>query len=108
MIHKKIRILKNKSRLTAQALAEKSGVPLPTIHKLLSGETTNPKYETIKAVMAALGYQLDYAPLTDQTEENYTEREVQLISLYRQLSEEGQTLFIGQLLQFMHYEKERR
>nr|WP_320026809.1 XRE family transcriptional regulator [uncultured Acetobacterium sp.] len=105
MINEKIRGLKKQTGLTAVGLSEKSGIPLPTIHKLLSGETTNPKYETLTAVVEALGYQLDLKPLKREDEISYSDREIQLISLYRQLSEDGQTLFNGNLLQFMHYEK---
>lgn len=107
MINEKIRALKKQSGITAVALAEKSGIPLPTIHKLLSGETTNPKYETLTAVLGALGYQLDLKPLKKDDEFSFSDREIQLISLYRQLSEDGQTHFNGHLLQFMHYEKRR-
>ena len=31
-------------------LSEASGVPLGTVNKILSGETKNPRYETIKAL----------------------------------------------------------
>lgn len=101
-------MLKKRTKITAVALAKKSGVPLPTIHKLLSGETTNPKYETLNAVIMALGYQLDLIPLNQEDEFSYSDREIQLISLYRQLSANGQTLFNSHLLQFMHYEKQYR
>jgi SOS-response transcriptional repressor LexA len=105
MLNEKLRELKNRSGLTAQKLADKSGIPLPTIHKLLSGETTNPKYETLNAVLSALDHEMQIKPIVDASSLPYSQREVQLVSLYRQLSEEGQTLFNGNLLQFMHYEK---
>lgn len=35
-------------------LSEASGVPLGTVNKILSGETKNPRYETIKAIENAL------------------------------------------------------
>ena len=108
MLNEKLRALKKKSRLTALELSRKSGVPLPTIHKLLSGETTNPKYDTLMAVAEAFGYQLNLTPQPDQAEESFTEREKQLVSLYRQLTADGQTFFNGQLLQFMHYEKKQK
>lgn len=105
MINEKLRELKKQSGLTAQGLADKSGIPLPTIHKLLSGETKNPKYETLTAVLKALDHEIRLNPITDQHEIPYTHREIQLISLYRQLSEDGQNFFNGNLLQFLHYEK---
>lgn len=107
MMNEKIRQLKKQTGITSLQLSKKSGIPLPTIHKLLSGETTNPKYETLKAVVKAMNYQLTINPLADSVDLCFTEREIQLISLYRQLSDDGQTLFNGHLLQFMHYEKRR-
>lgn len=102
---KQIQLLKIKSGLTAAQLSQKSGVPLATVHKLLSGETTNPKLETLNAVLAALSYQLEIRPLDDSNNECLSELEWQLITLYRQLSGSAQNLFNGLLLQFMHYEK---
>lgn len=40
--------------LSAEQLSERSGVPLGTLQKILSGETRSPRYETLKALEQAL------------------------------------------------------
>lgn len=37
------------------ALAARAGVPQPTIQRILSGETRNPKMDTIRQLLSALG-----------------------------------------------------
>lgn len=51
--------MKRKSGLTTSQIAEKSGVPLGTLNKLFAGQTADPKLETIRAVVYALGGTLD-------------------------------------------------
>ena len=48
---------KQKARLgyTNEMLAEKSGVPLGTVQKVLGGTTASPRYETLRKLEAALG-----------------------------------------------------
>ena len=41
--------------ISQYALAERSGVPQPTIQSILSGETRNPKIETLRKLCAAIG-----------------------------------------------------
>lgn len=55
----KLTEMKKNSGLTLSQLAEKSGVPLGTLNKLFAGQTTDPKLETIRAVVYALGGTLD-------------------------------------------------
>ncbi|MBC3797390.1 S24 family peptidase [Acetobacterium tundrae] len=107
MITEKIKTLKKQSKLTAHELSEKSGIPLPTIHKLLSGETKNPKYETLNAVVAALDYQLELAPQQNREQARYSEAEIRMMTLYRQLSTDGQALLYENLAQLLQYEKDR-
>lgn len=45
--------------MTAAELSEKSGVPLSTLNKILSGVTKNPKLETLKAIARVLGLTLN-------------------------------------------------
>ena len=40
--------------LTANAFAKKSGIPQPTIHKILEGKTSNPGLNTIEIIAASL------------------------------------------------------
>ena len=51
--------LKKKSGKTLKQIADESGVPLGTLNKLFAGQTKDPKLETIRAVVYALGFTLD-------------------------------------------------
>ncbi|MHC1722776.1 MAG: helix-turn-helix domain-containing protein [Aminipila sp.] len=43
---------------TNEELSKISGVPLGTLNKIFAGQTTDPKFETIKAICGALGVSL--------------------------------------------------
>lgn len=53
-LREKLFRLKEKHRMTTEALAQRSGVPRGTINKLLSGETRNPTAQTLKKLAEAL------------------------------------------------------
>jgi len=55
----KITEYKKKLGLTTEELSEKSGVPLGTLNKILSGATKDPKLETLKSIAHVLGLSLD-------------------------------------------------
>ena len=46
----KLAQLLNDKGLTANAFAKKSGIPQPTIHKILEGKTTNPGIKTLEEI----------------------------------------------------------
>lgn len=50
----KLAQLLNDKGLTANAFAKKSGIPQPTIHKILEGKTANPGINTIEDIAANL------------------------------------------------------
>lgn len=50
---------KKKSGKTLNQIADESGVPLGTLNKLFAGQTKDPKLETIRSVVYALGFTLD-------------------------------------------------
>ena len=54
-----IAIYKKKLGLTTEELSEKSGVPVGTLNKILSGATKDPKLETLKAIARVLGLTLN-------------------------------------------------
>lgn len=63
-----IAIYKKKLGLTTEELSEKSGVPVGTLNKILSGATKDPKLETLKAIARVLGLTLndfDDRPVAD-------------------------------------------
>lgn len=55
----KIAIYKKKLGLTTEELSEKSGVPVGTLNKILSGATKDPKLETLKSIARVLGLSLN-------------------------------------------------
>lgn len=55
----KINEYKKKLGMTTEELSEKSGVPIGTLNKILSGATKDPKLETLKAIARVLGLSLD-------------------------------------------------
>ena len=55
----RLKALKTLSGLTTKEIAEKSGVPEPTLEKIFAGVTKNPSVSAIQKVVHALGYSLD-------------------------------------------------
>lgn len=51
--------LKKNKGLTSEELSKKSGVPLGTLNKILSGVTKDPKLETLRALAKTLDCNLD-------------------------------------------------
>lgn len=47
--------LKEEKGLTSKELAEASGVPLPTVNRILSGQTPDPGYSTVCRLLDVLG-----------------------------------------------------
>ncbi|KLU71565.1 MAG: hypothetical protein RHS_2637 [Robinsoniella sp. RHS] len=67
----KIAEYKKQMGITTAELSEKSGVPLGTLNKILSGATKDPKLETLKAVSRVLGLTLDdFDDLEDNENDN--------------------------------------
>lgn len=55
----KIAEYKKKLGITSEELSKRSGVPLGTLNKILSGDTKDPKLSTLKAIARVLGCTLD-------------------------------------------------
>lgn len=53
-----IKVKKNEMGITTEELSLKSGVPIGTLNKILSGQTSDPKFETLKALCKALNITL--------------------------------------------------
>lgn len=87
----KIAIQKKKLGLTTDELSEKSGVPVGTLNKILSGATRDPKLETLKAIAKVLGLSLNDFDDDAQTiaahkeGENFTPEELEKIEEYKKL-----------------------
>lgn len=55
----KISEYKKKLGMTTEELSAKSGVPVGTLNKILSGATKDPKLETLKSIAKVLGLSLN-------------------------------------------------
>lgn len=85
--------------LTNAELAERSGVPLGTINKILSGATKDPKLETLKYIAGVLGLTLnDFDDsVINKNEPTYDDVETLIIKTGKNMSKE-QKLHLIQLL----------
>ena len=59
MLYKKLQELKDKSGMSYQDIADKSDVPLPTVKRILSGQTSDPGYSSVIAIVKALNGSID-------------------------------------------------
>ena len=56
---KNLRAMKESSGLTTKEISKKSGIPEPTLEKLFSGATKEPKLTTLQPLVKCLGFSLD-------------------------------------------------
>lgn len=77
--------LKSENGLTTHQLSQLSGVPKGTLNKLLNGETTNPRGDTLKKIAAALNYSPDifYARDEDRLFLHRLENSSDILPLHR-------------------------
>ena len=75
--------LKEESKLTTKQISDLSGIPESTISRILSGQTDNPTFDTVYAIVKAMGGSLDQ--LTDIPTETETEDPSPLVALYAQV-----------------------
>ena len=91
----RIKLLKSQKKLTNELLAERSGIPLGTLSKLLAGMNESPKLSNIIAICNALGCSVEYIVTgnPDNTN-NYTlsATEIEFVESYRRLDRWGQEL----------------
>ena len=86
----KISEYKKQLNMTTEELSAKSGVPVGTLNKILSGATKDPKLETLKAIARVLGLTLnDFDDTSRPTTiaahldtENLTEAELDDVARY--------------------------
>ena len=51
--------MKDQRKLTNQQLADLAGIPVGTINRIMEGQTDNPSFDTICALVRAMGGSLD-------------------------------------------------
>ena len=91
----RIKKIKNEQKLTNDQLAERSGIPLGTLSKILAGMSDSPKLSNMIALCGALGCSVDYIVSgTPDNHNNYTlnAEEINLIESYRRLDKWGRLL----------------
>lgn len=88
---------KKKLGLTTEELSTKSGVPIGTLNKILSGQTKDPKLETLKSIARVLGCTLDAFDDMEKEEQPYDDVERLIARKGRQMTE-AQKLRLIQLL----------
>lgn len=76
--------LKEKSGLTNQQIADKSGVPISTVTRVFNGQTDNPAYRTIADIVIAIGGSLDALEGIEHPQEKTPEK---VIELYERMVE---------------------
>ena len=91
----RIKKIKSEQKLTNDQLAERSGIPLGTLSKILAGMSDSPKLSSMIALCGALGCSLEYIVSgTPENDHNYTlsSQEIALIEDYRALDSWGKSL----------------
>ena len=91
----RIKKKKNELKLTNDQLAERSGIPLGTLSKILAGMSDSPKLSNLIALCGALGCSVEYIVSgTPDNHHNYTlnVEEIALIEDYRRLDGWGRSL----------------
>ena len=59
MVKDYLNTLKIKGNFTCADISKLSGIPEPTVRKILSGETSDPRFETIVKLVASMGGSMD-------------------------------------------------
>lgn len=59
----RLRYVRRKAGLSQQQLAERSGIPQPTIARIEGGRT-RPRLDTLERLLRACGYEIAVAPLS--------------------------------------------
>lgn len=68
--------MKDASSMTAQQIADKSGVPVATVNRVLQGLTENPGFDTVYKLVKAMGgnlNDLDEIPMSEAVPESLTQ-----------------------------------
>lgn len=82
----KISEIRKSKKMKIETLSQKSGVPISTLKKILSGATKDPQIDTIKAIARALECTLE--DFDDNSNlKNYSAVEKKLIADYRRLDD---------------------
>lgn len=59
LLYEHLRAMKDASSMTAQQIADKSGIPVATVNRVLQGLTENPGFDTVCKIVKAMGGSLN-------------------------------------------------
>ena len=91
----RIKLMKNEKKMTNEQLAERTGIPLGTLSKILAGMSDSPKLSNIIAICNALDCSVEYIVSgTPENTNNYTlsASEIAMIEDFRSLDSFGRDL----------------
>lgn len=86
----RLKYAKEKAKMTNQDISERSGVPLPTVNRILSGVTDSPGVDNVRAIANALGVSMDEIFSEEKKPEEITNAGL----LARMLSNKNETIRI--------------
>lgn len=81
MTTQELKEILKKRKITYAELSKMSGVPINTIQNFMSNRTSSPRIDTMQSIENALGF-------VSPTAAQYTEKENDLVRLYRALPNE--------------------
>ena len=91
----RIKLMKNEKKMTNEQLAERTGIPLGTLSKILAGMSDSPKLSNIIAICNALDCSVEYIVSgTPENTNNYSlsGEEIRMIESWRELDPYGRDL----------------
>lgn len=97
----KLKEMKNERGLTTKEISEKSGIPEPTLEKLFSGATKDPKLATMQQLVHFLGFTLDDLSDEQKPNETFSRDEQTHIKKYRSLDPYGKEA-VDSILEIEH------
>ena len=90
MLHKVLTDRRRAIGMSIDELVEKSGVPKGTLTKVLTGVSSNPALETVKAIAYAMGMSLN--ELDNYESKEISDAAMRLALIYDSLNEAGKEL----------------
>lgn len=88
----KLKEMKAESGFTTKEIADKSGIPEPTLEKLFAGATKDPKLATMQQLVHFLGFSLDDLSDEPKVESVFSKAEKEHIKKYRTLDGHGRKM----------------
>ncbi|MGN1080795.1 MAG: helix-turn-helix domain-containing protein [Acutalibacteraceae bacterium] len=78
--------LKEECNLTTKQISDLSGIPESTISRILSGQTDNPTFDNVSAIVKAMGGSLD--SIAEVRKDSDTEKEKSACEIYERIIKE--------------------